>query len=105
MRFLIQRVTSARVDVAGQTVGAIDHGFLVFIGICNTDTREIADAMVKKLLGLRIFRDDNLYTFSFRNNILDYSCIAVITKSILGIFILATSTNAECCKYHTGNKK
>ncbi len=59
MRFLIQRVTSAQVDVDGQTVGSIDHGFLVFIGVCNTDTREIADGMVKKLLGLRIFRDEN----------------------------------------------
>ena len=59
MRFLIQRVTSAKVNVEGQTVGAIDHGFLVFIGVCSTDTREIADAMVRKLLGLRIFRDEN----------------------------------------------
>lgn len=59
MRFLIQRVTSAKVDVEGKTVGAIDHGFLVFIGICQDDTREIADAMVRKLLGLRIFRDEN----------------------------------------------
>ena len=58
MRFLIQRVTSAKVDVEGKTVGQIDHGFLVFIGVCNTDTKEIADAMVKKLLGLRIFRDE-----------------------------------------------
>lgn len=59
MRFLIQRVTSAKVDVDGKTVGSIDHGFLVFIGVCNTDTKEIADGMVKKLLGLRIFRDEN----------------------------------------------
>lgn len=59
MRFLIQRVTSAKVDVEGKTVGAIENGFLVFIGVCNTDTKEIADAMVKKLLGLRIFRDEN----------------------------------------------
>jgi len=59
MRFLIQRVTSAHVDVDGKTVGAIDRGFLVFIGICATDTKEIALAMVKKLLGLRIFRDEN----------------------------------------------
>ena len=58
MRFLIQRVTSAKVAVAGKTVGEIDRGFLVFIGVSNTDTREIADAMVKKLLGLRIFRDE-----------------------------------------------
>ena len=58
MRFLIQRVTSAKVDVEGKTVGAIDLGFLVFIGVSNTDTKEIADGMVKKLIGLRIFRDE-----------------------------------------------
>ena len=58
MRFLIQRVTSARVDVEGKTVGAIGQGFLVFIGVSNTDTMEIADGMVKKLIGLRIFRDE-----------------------------------------------
>ena len=59
MRFLIQRVTSAQVAVDGKTVGAIDNGFLVFIGVCATDTKEIAVGMVKKLLGLRIFRDEN----------------------------------------------
>ena len=59
MRFLIQRVTSAKVDVEGKTVGKIDRGFLVFIGVCATDTKEISVAMVRKLLGLRIFRDEN----------------------------------------------
>ena len=59
MRFFFFFVTSAKVDVDGKTVGSIDHGFLVFIGVCNTDTKEIADGMVKKLLGLRIFRDEN----------------------------------------------
>ena len=58
MRFLIQRVTSAKVDVEGKTVGSIGPGFLVFIGVCATDSREIAVAMVRKLLGLRIFRDE-----------------------------------------------
>ena len=51
-------MTSAKVDVEGKTVGAIDLGFLVFIGVSNTDTKEIADGMVKKLIGLRIFRDE-----------------------------------------------
>ena len=60
MRFLIKRVTSAKVDVEGETVGKIDRGFLVFIGVCATDTKEIALAMVKKLLGLRIFRDETI---------------------------------------------
>lgn len=57
MRFLVQRVTNAEVKVDNQTTGRIDNGFLVFIGVCNSDTKEIADKMIKKLLGLRIFED------------------------------------------------
>ncbi|HOO60946.1 MAG TPA: D-aminoacyl-tRNA deacylase [Bacillota bacterium] len=58
MRFLIQRVTHANVQVDDQTVGQIDRGFLVYIGITNSDTNETADFMMKKLWGLRIFRDE-----------------------------------------------
>lgn len=57
MKFVIQRVQSASCTVEGQVTGAIDKGFLVFIGVSNEDTKEIADKMVKKLLGLRIFED------------------------------------------------
>lgn len=59
MRFLIQRVTSASVKVDNEVVGEIGQGFLVFIGISGEDTREIADKMMKKMLGLRIFSDEN----------------------------------------------
>ena len=59
MKFLIQRVTEASVSVDDQMIGQIGKGFLVFIGINQTDTKEIADKMVKKLLGLRIFEDEN----------------------------------------------
>lgn len=59
MRFLIQRVTQAAVEVEGRTIGSIGKGFLVFVGISGTDTEEIADKMVKKLIGLRIFEDEN----------------------------------------------
>lgn len=59
MRFVIQRVTHASVAVDGQTVGSIGKGFLVLIGIAQTDTRDIADKMIKKMLGLRIFDDEN----------------------------------------------
>ena len=58
MRFVIQRVTSADVKVDGETVGAIGKGFMVLIGVADSDTREIADKMVKKLVGLRIFEDE-----------------------------------------------
>lgn len=59
MRFLVQRVSRAEVSVEGDCVGRIGRGFLVFVGISGTDTAEIADRMVKKLIGLRIFRDEN----------------------------------------------
>lgn len=59
MRFVIQRVGNAEVAVEQKTIGKIGKGLLVFVGICDSDTREIADKMVKKLIGLRIFEDEN----------------------------------------------
>ena len=59
MRFVVQRVTHASVTVDGQVIGKIGNGFMVLIGVADTDTREIADKMVKKLLGLRIFEEEN----------------------------------------------
>ena len=59
MRFLIQRVTHADVAIEGTTVGIINKGLLVFVGISDTDTIAIADKMVNKLLKLRIFEDEN----------------------------------------------
>lgn len=59
MKFVIQRVKNAQVDVNNKTVGRIDNGFLVLIGITHTDTKEIADYLVKKLINLRIFEDEN----------------------------------------------
>lgn len=59
MRFVIQRVTHAEVSVESEVIGSIKKGFLVFIGIGEEDTEEIADKMVRKMLGLRIFEDEN----------------------------------------------
>lgn len=59
MKFVIQRVTQASVEVNQAVIGAINKGFLVFIGINNEDTVEIADKLIKKLIGLRIFEDEN----------------------------------------------
>lgn len=59
MRFLIQRVNEASVSVDGNVIGRINRGLLVFVGISADDNKEIADKMVKKLLGLRIFKDEN----------------------------------------------
>lgn len=57
MKFVVQRVLSAKVSVDDNVVGKIGQGYLVFIGICSTDTEQIADKMVKKLIDLRIFED------------------------------------------------
>lgn len=57
MKFLIQRVTEAKVRVDSEVIGQIQKGFLVFIGVSQNDTQEIADKMVHKLLNLRIFED------------------------------------------------
>lgn len=58
MRFLIQRVKKASVSVNGQVKGAIEHGFLVFVGVREGDGQAEADKLIKKLLGLRIFEDE-----------------------------------------------
>lgn len=59
MRLLIQRVNHAQVAVDGNICGKIGKGLLVFIGVGHEDTRQIADKYLKKLLGLRIFEDEN----------------------------------------------
>ena len=59
MKFLVQRVKKAQVDIDGQTVGRIEKGFLVLIGITHTDAKEIADYLIKKLINLRVFEDEN----------------------------------------------
>lgn len=57
MKFVIQRVQNASVTVGNSVTGKIDRGFLVLIGITSSDTKEIADIMVKKIINLRIFTD------------------------------------------------
>lgn len=57
MKFVIQRVTQASVTVEQQVIGKIGKGFLVLIGVSREDNQEVADKLVKKLLGLRIFED------------------------------------------------
>ena len=59
MKFLIQRVKKAQVEIDSEIFSGIDKGFLVLVGICDSDTKEIADKMIQKLIGLRIFEDEN----------------------------------------------
>lgn len=59
MKFVIQRVLESAVKVDGETIGEIGKGLVVLIGVGREDTKEIADKMVKKLVGMRIFEDEN----------------------------------------------
>lgn len=59
MRLLVQRVKEASVAVDGETIGQIGHGLLVFVGVAETDTEQLADKMTDKLTRLRIFDDEN----------------------------------------------
>jgi D-tyrosyl-tRNA(Tyr) deacylase len=59
MRLVIQRVREARVEVDGRTCGSIQNGLLVLVAVAKTDTPADADYLVEKLLGLRIFSDQD----------------------------------------------
>lgn len=59
MKIVIQRVSSAKVDVDGKTVGKIDKGYLVLFGAAKGDTKDDADRLSKKICNLRIFEDEN----------------------------------------------
>lgn len=59
MKFVIQRVNHASVEVDGKVIGSIQKGFLVFVGVYDSDTKEIADKMINKLVKMRIFADEN----------------------------------------------
>lgn len=59
MKIVVQRVKNAQVDVEEKTVGKIDKGFLVLLGVTHNDTEEQADYLAKKLCNLRVFTDEN----------------------------------------------
>lgn len=59
MKLVIQRVKEASVSVDNTIIGRINKGFMILLGVNDTDTTEIADKMVQKLLNLRIFEDEN----------------------------------------------
>ncbi|HSO76448.1 MAG TPA: D-aminoacyl-tRNA deacylase [Blastocatellia bacterium] len=58
MRAVVQRVTDARVEVAGETVGEIGAGFLVLLGVARDDANTDADYLAEKIVNLRVFEDD-----------------------------------------------
>ena len=59
MRAVVTRVTSASVTIGGETVGAIDRGFLVLLGVGPEDTQATGDKLAEKICNLRVFEDEN----------------------------------------------
>ena len=59
MRALVQRVSEASVEVEGSVVGAISKGLLVFVGVTHSDSREVAEKLARKVIGIRLFDDQN----------------------------------------------
>lgn len=58
MKLILQRTSRASVSVDGKIVGQINQGLMVLIGITHSDTKENADALIKKLINLRVFNDE-----------------------------------------------
>ena len=59
MRAVVTRVKNAHVDIGGKTVGQIDEGFLVLLGVATADTEKECDHLCDKVCGLRVFEDEN----------------------------------------------
>lgn len=59
MKVLVQRVKEAKVEVENEVLGKIDKGYLLLVSFTQTDTKEIIDKMIRKVLNLRIMDDEN----------------------------------------------
>ncbi len=90
MRTVIQRVTKASVTINGTIKSAIEHGFLILLGVCAEDTKEDVEWLVKKIANLRVFDDEN----------------GVMNRSIMdkGGEILVVSQFTLMASYKKGNR-
>ena len=81
MKAVIQRVTSAKVDIEGTTVGSIKNGFLILLGVCEGDTEKECKLLSDKIAKMRIFCDENdkmnLSLLDFLNNDEPYGVLVV----------------------------
>lgn len=90
MKIVIQRVTHASVTINGSVKSQIGNGFLLLLGVADGDTKEDADWLVKKVVGLRVFDDEN----------------GVMNRSIMDVDgeILAISQFTLLASYKKGNR-
>ena len=90
MRIVIQRVSRASVTIEGTVKSAIEKGYLILIGVCEEDTMEDVDWLVRKVVGLRVFEDEN----------------GVMNKSIMDVDgnVLVISQFTLFASYKKGNR-
>jgi len=88
VKALLQRVTGASVSVAGEVVGRIGRGLVVFVGVANGDTERDAQYLAQKAVGLRIFSDEagrfNLSALDIRGELLVVSQFTLLADSRKG---------------------
>ena len=77
MRAVIQRVTHASVTIEGCVHGQIDHGYLILLGVCDEDSMEDVDWLVKKIANLRVFGDENNV---MNRSIIDINCNCLVVS-------------------------
>ena len=93
MRAVVQRVTSARVTVAGEVIGEIGPGLLVFLGVAQGDTESDGEWLAQKIAALRIFEDDaGKMNRSLRDLVGAQSCCALPPALVVSQFTLLAST-------------
>ncbi|PIT86051.1 MAG: D-tyrosyl-tRNA(Tyr) deacylase [Candidatus Magasanikbacteria bacterium CG10_big_fil_rev_8_21_14_0_10_43_6] len=83
MKIVLQKVTRADVQIDGRIVGEIADGFVLFVGITHTDTKETVDTLVEKILKLRLFADKGSDTFMERSIVEESGGILVISQFTL----------------------
>ena len=90
MRIVIQRVSHASVTIEGNVKSAIKKGYLILLGVCEEDTSEDVEWLVRKVIGLRVFDDEN----------------GVMNRSIMDVNgeILVISQFTLCASYKKGNR-
>ncbi|MDD5862825.1 MAG: D-aminoacyl-tRNA deacylase [Prevotellaceae bacterium] len=90
MRIVIQRVREASVTINGKVKSAIQQGYMILVGVCEEDTQEDVDWLAKKVIGLRVFDDEQ----------------GIMNKSILDINgeILVISQFTLFASYKKGNR-
>ena len=90
MRIVIQRVSRASVTIEGTVKSAIEKGYLILIGVCEEDTEEDVEWLVRKVVGLRVFDDEN----------------GVMNKSIMDVDgnVLVISQFTLFASYKKGNR-